>query len=688
MQKRTPRRVSIFFERLNRKLRIYGWVRVIFSAVQQIRLKMKRHGKNLQFIDAFGIVSLGLAGLSPSHAQTLAADPTSENSEQISADFDANLKTLEATTPTSASALPESGLFYSAKHANWPPFPANVLGLDAWPLDTNVFVLDDLSFSTAGRSRIGGGVKADDDSGPPSPLVGGGSGSYTNSIGDSGATPIDPQGLWLQITGMTNPVANLVIHPGTTNSDNATYDLLYCTNLASPISWQWVARTLPGQTNINVTNATDPQGFYRASLYNDFTANDSLGTDFWVGLPSFNNAVSFSLYISSPLGATGTVAIPELGITNAFLVAARGVTNIGISSDAMMDYNVVETNGIHVTASQSVSVYAVDYSYGASTAFTCYPTPLLGTNYCIMAHDGSGIGNSEFAIVATTDDTTVTCTPSLTAGFDSIVTNLQQGENFQIGPSSSDDVTGSWITSDKPLAVFAGAQLTHVPDAYDFGNPVIQEQLPVNNWGTQALALSFAGRANGDTYRVLAAYSNTVVTITGTFDTTNGDGNFTGTTNSVWVVTNEAGQFNDVLMEGPVEFQGSQPIQVAHFANGTAWDNLPGEEGDPCEILLPPVGCYLETNTVFTLTYNPTNNAFSSNYISLIIAQSATNNTYVDGTNKITNFEMIGSSGYYGSQFFVTNSGTHTVTSSQPVGVEVYGWGFVDAYGYFGGVVK
>lgn len=36
----------------------------------------------------------------------------------------------------------------------------------------------------------------------------------------------------------------------------------------------------------------------------------------------------------------------------------------------------------------------------------------------------------------------------------------------------------------------------------------------------------------------------------------------------------------------------------------------------------------------------------------------------------------------------MTNSGVHTVTSSQPVGVEVYGFGLFDAYGYFGGVVK
>jgi hypothetical protein len=52
-----------------------------------------------------------------------------------------------------------------------------------------------------------------------------------------------------------------------------------------------------------------------------------------------------------------------------------------------------------------------------------------------------------------------------------------------------------------------------------------------------------------------------------------------------------------------------------------------------------------------------------------------------------TNFLAIGTSGYYGARISVTN-GIHTVTSSRPVGVEVYGFGFYDAYGYFGGTVK
>jgi hypothetical protein len=62
-----------------------------------------------------------------------------------------------------------------------------------------------------------------------------------------------------------------------------------------------------------------------------------------------------------------------------------------------------------------------------------------------------------------------------------------------------------------------------------------------------------------------------------------------------------------------------------------------------------------------------------------------------------TNFTAIGSSGYYGAQIPVsggngaltsdpvTNACVHTVTSSQPVDVQVYGWGNADSYGWIGG---
>jgi hypothetical protein len=164
-------------------------------------------------------------------------------------------------------------------------------------------------------------------------------------------------------------------------------------------------------------------------------------------------------------------------------------------------------------------------------------------------------------------------------------------------------------------------------------------------------------------------------------------------TNGVLLVTNlDAGAVCETNLDGPVEFQGSKPIQVAHFANGGDVDSL--YHGDPCEILLPPTGHYLMTNTVCTLTNDvsfleQSTGDFDVNYLNLIVPQSATNSTWVDGSLvAATNYAAIGTSGYYGAQITVTNSGAHTVTSSQPVGVEVYGWGDADAYGYFGGVVK
>jgi hypothetical protein len=281
------------------------------------------------------------------------------------------------------------------------------------------------------------------------------------------------------------------------------------------------------------------------------------------------------------------------------------------------------------------------------------------------------------------------------------VTNLQAGQTYQIHSRNTvdddytNDLTGTRIVSDQPVAVFAGANLSYVPVGGPLGiasgNPLMQEQLPVEQWGRQVLAVGFAGRTNGDSYRVLAAYDNTTVTITGRVVTVTswGPPATVTMTNEIITTNLDAGRFVDLFLDGPVEFQASQPIQVAHLANGSNFDHgAEPFEGDPCEILLPPTGHWLLTNTVFALSNDNTNGDFDENFLNLIVVQSAITNTLVDGSHIApTNFVAIGSSGYYGAQIPVAN-GVHTVTSSRPVGVEVYGWGEYDAYGYFGGIVK
>jgi hypothetical protein len=427
------------------------------------------------------------------------------------------------------------------------------------------------------------------------PLVSGGGGGGTNDYEYSFTPPgYTTNDLWLSMNGVTNTTAYITIHPPW-NVTNSVYDLLYTTNLSSPETWQWVLRTYPKQTSLAVSNATDAQGFYWLNSANDTTANDSLGTNFWITFYDMQNTgVNLSLYISSSVGASGTVSIPGLGFINTFTVAAGIVTNISLPPEAMMgDYDAVEDYGIHITASQPVSVYGMNYSDWVSTSFTGYPTTLLGTNYCIMSRapsDVNGEGflpnpSSQLAIVATETNTTVMIWPSRTANLwyhtNAYCVMMNEGQTYQI-PSkditnnvisiigvapmlATNDVTGTWITSDKPIAVFAGATSACVPDANTgANNPLMQEQMPVEDWGTNILALSFAGRLNGDCYRVLAAYSNTVITITGTVVTIVNETtqpSYTVTTkNEQLVITNQAGEAYDIIMDGPVEFSANRPI--------------------------------------------------------------------------------------------------------------------------------
>jgi IgGFc binding protein len=748
------------------------------------------------------------------------------------------LAILQGLQPVPTNTLPDGGNFWLLSQTNAPPLPffpyANLdvdISVPVYQFGNNSFLVDDRQVVAVEaalqtlETRYGLGAGGSDgttmmmDSGFPG-LPGDGGGDTNSDYGDGGGSygnfkpNYTTNDLWLELLAVTNSTAALAIHTAW-NAPNDVYDLLYTTDIAPPSAWQRLLRTEPGQTNLTVTNAADAQGFYRLGPPDDLAANSSLGTNFWLGFPQvLHNYSVMSLYISSPVDATGAVSFPGMttnspvlivtncghlalngtyvltnlsaqqqadwpnngldatdvgyargtnwvdfgdgdtylfsydrvssnctfwywkdgtnlnGTTNdwyayqyrdtnrppttvcpqiamslAFTVAAGTVTNLNIGPSLMMEaYDQVETNGIHVATDQPVAVHGVDYSSYLSTAFTAYPTPLLGTNYCILDWPGcvdlanGSVHYSELAIVATADNTTVWITPSASANLeghpDAYSTNLQQGQTYQVHSIGyTNDVTGTLVASTNPIAVFAGAAEANVPDTKTAaGNPLMQQQLPVDSWGTQALALSFAGRQNGASYRILAAYTNTVITITGLVVTIVNERipPWTVTTsNEVVVVTNQAGQFYDIIVDGPVQFQASQPIQVAQFANGTSFDALPNNEGDPCEILLPPTGHYLCTNTVFTLPNDYRTGDFDENFLNLIVSQSATNSTWVDGSLvAATNYITIGTSGYFGAQITVTNSGAHTVTSSQPVGVEVYGWGQADAYGYFGGVVK
>jgi hypothetical protein len=585
-------------------------------------------------------------------------------------------------TASPLTSVPATGTFFSAQ-LNVPPWPLDWLpGAAVYPYgsSSNVFIIDDRGwdYSASGNAMFAatpqaGGMGAMLAGGVPQP-------GGTNS-GSGGAGPRMPlpnysaEDLYLTNFAVNGTTNSMMIHPPASQT-NGVYDLVYTTNLSPPISWQWLlTAAAPGPTLLTVTNATDPQRFYEL----EGLTNSSAGTDIWLAfMDTFATAfpATYTLSISAQETCTGMVTIPVFYYgyftgfaTSNFSLAAGTVTNITIQDDSTIpDDDDVEPYGIHITASQPVSVYGLCYYPAMSWGFTGWPTPMLGTNYCVLARPslysqvGGGVGYSQFAILGTASNTTVHILPSATAnlatntGSNSLFTmTLQPGSTYQIESlNNTNDVTGTWITSDKPIAVFAGASTACVPDASGGpANPLVQELLPVAEWGNGALSLSF-GRPGGDSYRVLSA-TNAAVVIT----TTNG----ALTTNLV------GGQPYDIILDGPVEFQANNPIQVAQIAQGGY--NDPNVIGDPCEILLPPTGHYLTSCTVSIPTNDNVTGDFVTNFLNLIVPRSAILTTMMDGTaitNFVTlaNFGQVGSSAYSAARIPVAPGSTHRISSSQP----------------------
>ena len=169
-----------------------------------------------------------------------------DSNEDVSnlSDLAVELKALEMATPIAASNEPSVGNFYSAQHApgsaeEWPPMPGNIFGLPVWPLDTNIFVIDDLGFryneSSAKTTKTANGIEAEDDFVVPSPP---GGGSDTNTYNPPILTDLMPDyGTNLFIVSLSMVSGNLTGVASNTLADveyavQTNSDLLNTTNWA------------------------------------------------------------------------------------------------------------------------------------------------------------------------------------------------------------------------------------------------------------------------------------------------------------------------------------------------------------------------------------------------------------------------------------------------------------------------
>jgi hypothetical protein len=392
----------------------------------------------------------------------------------------------------------------------------------------------------------------------------------------------------------------------------------------------------------------------------------SAGTDFYLTLPdhlcvsdpaSCNYLpVANKLIIAASASTTGEITFNN--IVTPFSVAAGNQTVITLDPGVVLTSNeLVEAKGIHVTALAPVSVHVVSESPTSADGYLALPTQGLGTQYYVMTQSSSRYPGSEFAVVATQNATTVSITPaaagaSKPAGVAFTVT-LNAGETYQFANMANADMTGTLVTSDKPVAVFAGHRCADVPSGVGYCDYLVEQLTAVSLWGKTFHTSPFSGRARY-TVRVIASQNNT------TFSTV--PAGLIGTLN--------AGQFADVVVANPAEFVSSNPVQVAQFIRGYADDAA--AIGDPSMVMITPAEMGMTDSTFGVHGLIGTTGAFMNIVTETSALASLTlDNAAVDPAL----FTPVGGNSIYSLGTIPVAAGAHTLLGTAAYSALVYDYG-------------
>lgn len=392
----------------------------------------------------------------------------------------------------------------------------------------------------------------------------------------------------------------------------------------------------------------------------------STGADFYLTLPDHlcvsnpalcnNTPVTNKLIVAAPTATTGEVTFN--GVITPFSVAAGGETVITLDPAVVLTANeTVEAKGIHVTALSPISVHVVSENSTSADGYLALPTPGLGTNYYVMSYASTRYSGSEFAVVATQNNTTVSITPAAAGATKPAATVftvlLNIGETYQFANTANADMTGTLVTADKPIAMFSGHRCADIPSGVGYCDYLVEQLPDVSIWGKTFHTSPFSGRSRY-TVRVIASQNGTTFT----------------TIPAGLVGTLNAGQFADVVLTGAGEFVSSNPVLMAQFMHGYADDTA--AKGDPSMVLVTPAEMGATDATFGVHGLAGTSGAFMN-----VVTETAALATLKLDNVAVNSalFTPIGGASIYSTGTIPIAAGAHSLLGTVPFSALVYDYG-------------
>jgi hypothetical protein len=419
----------------------------------------------------------------------------------------------------------------------------------------------------------------------------------------------------------------------------------------------------------------------------------TVGKEFWVGFMDNNRVIPNAydqavIVISANENATGV--IEYLGNTVNFSITQGQQFTHTVPSESIdllhRNSGLISDKGIYILSDGKISVYAFNERFRSADGTVVLPLGALGKDYFITSHyetltapvnyDGNINDESQLLIVATEDNTRIEITTSVNsisgnqADIPATIT-LNRGQSYQVKAKA--DLTGSRVrvvgdnaNECKRIAVFGGNKWTSVGNCGAANDHLFQQAYPVNTWGTQFVHVALSGRTSGELVKVLAAENGTAVTVGGVNRGTIDAGEFL----SLEFAINETAKINTSKRASVTVFAKSQECNEISTSNY--------QNGDPFMITYSPVEQLLKD-----IRFNALNlESIVAHYVNIVVKSGTESLTLLDGLNQGINFNSVPGDPSYSYARLSISQGVHQLSNREGFTAYVYGFGFLESYGF------
>ncbi|XP_071503296.1 uncharacterized protein [Diadema antillarum] len=381
----------------------------------------------------------------------------------------------------------------------------------------------------------------------------------------------------------------------------------------------------------------------------------TIGKTFVFSIPSdflYTRRPSKRLYLSSQTGEQVTAQLVALEgtVRRRIIVPGNGEVSVDLPRSVTSRGTGLK-NTIGIQADGDIGVHVQMEAGVNSGAFTPIPTSSLGTDYVIGTYEPHlPRYRSGFVVTAAEEGAFLQITFSkkvkygyVSYGPDRLFTfQLQAYQSFQV--MSEEDLSGTRIRSDMPVAVVSGSECSRVPRRIRYCDYLVEQLPPVHALGKHFVVAPFMQRRSSYVLKFVAAFNDTRIEFSAP---------------DLGRVHLEAGQQHELILtrEDELFFTSTQPVLVLQFMKGFWGGDF---IGDPSMVVVPPIEQFMSGSVRFSSMFE--------DHVTVIVLNSDTqvSGLRLDGADLSPKTWRVVSDGIAAVIHGFTASGSHVMSHMDP----------------------